>query len=236
MLPPKGFQNLLNQGMNDFNAYHKSPNVLGITKELQKELKETLIHLKKQMKLYKLLLEFRISRLPKYFQPYAKLHFQKAFRNELPESVRNNEKHTENRITLFEKNVRQAVESNNHKQHPYTNLTSVQREVLKQLKQSKDLVILPTDKNLGPAILNRDQYITQVLSEHLLTPAYLQLSKETAINKLENTKQLFLESYQTHKHLLSQAETEYFSRSFKNSNRMPTFYGMPKVHRTPLKL
>jgi hypothetical protein len=74
---------------------------------------------------------------------------------------------TENRITLFEKNVRQAVESNNHKQHPYTNLTSVQREVLKQLKQSKDLVILPTDKNLGPAILNRDQYITQVLSEHL---------------------------------------------------------------------
>jgi len=99
---------------------------------------------------------------------------------------------TENRITLFEKNVRQAVELNNHKQHPYTNLTSVQREVLKQLKQSKDLVILPTDKNLGPAILNRDQYITQVLSEHLLTLAYLQLSKETAINKLENTKQLLV--------------------------------------------
>jgi hypothetical protein len=117
-----------------------------------------------------------------------------------------------------------------------THIQTLHQSVLKQLKQSKDLVILPTDKNLGPAILNRDQYITQILSERLLTPAYLQLSKETAMNKLENTKQLFLESYQTHEHLLSRAETEYFSRSFKNSHRIPTFYGIPKVHKTPLKL
>ena len=94
---------------------------------------------------------------------------------------------TENHITLFEKNLRQAVESNNHKQPPYTNLTSVQREVLKQLKQFKDLVILPTDKNLGPAILNRDQYITQILSERLLTPAYLQLSSHEQTGKYQTT-------------------------------------------------
>jgi hypothetical protein len=92
-LPPKEFQQLLNLGMTGLEGYNKSPNVLGITKALQKELKETLIHLKKQLKLYKLLLEFKISRLPKYFQPYAKLHFQKAFQNELPKSVLSNEKH-----------------------------------------------------------------------------------------------------------------------------------------------
>jgi len=92
-LPPKEFQQLLNLGMTGLEGYNKSPNVLGITKALQKELKETLIHLKKQLKLYKLLLEFKISRLPKYFHPYAKLHFQKAFQNELPKSVLSNEKH-----------------------------------------------------------------------------------------------------------------------------------------------
>jgi len=40
-----------------------------------------------------LLLDFKIAHLPEYFCPYAKLHYKRAYKNELPESVRCNEKH-----------------------------------------------------------------------------------------------------------------------------------------------
>jgi hypothetical protein len=50
-------------------------------------------HLENQLKLYKLILQFKIARIPKYFRPYAELHFKKASQNDLPDSVRNNEKH-----------------------------------------------------------------------------------------------------------------------------------------------
>jgi len=32
-------------------------------------------------------------RLPKYFRPYARIHYKKAFRNELPDPVMNNKKY-----------------------------------------------------------------------------------------------------------------------------------------------
>jgi hypothetical protein len=39
------------------------------------------------------LLKFKISRIPKYFRPYAELHFKKAAQDDLPDSVRNNPRH-----------------------------------------------------------------------------------------------------------------------------------------------
>ncbi len=39
------------------------------------------------------MLKFKISRLPKYFHPYAELHFKRAAQNDLPNSVRNCPRH-----------------------------------------------------------------------------------------------------------------------------------------------
>jgi hypothetical protein len=47
---------------------------------------------------------------------------------------------------------------------------------------------MPTDKNLGPSIMNRDTYIEPVLKEHLMTPSYCQLSPRTADHQLNQTK------------------------------------------------
>jgi hypothetical protein len=74
---------------------------------------------------------------------------------------------------------------------------------------------MPTGKNLGPAIMNRNEYITQNLTEHLLINNYQQLSNTEAKTKLQQTKQLLKDIYNIHKKSLSQSEQNFFDRSFK---------------------
>jgi len=92
------------------------------------------------------------------------------------------------------------------------------------------------DKNLGPAIINYEEYVKQILHEHLLSPNYERLSQSTASERLINTKNHLIKTFYKHKDLLSNAERLYFLRSFKNQHRTPIFYGLPKVHKKPIKL
>ena len=146
----------------------------------------------------------------------------------------------ENELTNFEKTMERAIENHkdknkNKNKWPYNNLTPNQKATLKELKTSKDFVILPTDKNLGPAIINRTDYIKHILSEHLLTTDYEYLTHTVANDKLQDSKNQLIQAYHKHKHLLSDAEIQYFSSSFKLRHRTPIFYGLPKVHKTSLK-
>ncbi len=84
--------------------------------------------------------------------------------------------------------------------------------------------------------MNLDDYINMVLNEHLLTSTYIQLSKETAINKLSTTQSHLKKLINTNKWYLTSAEFTYFQRSFKLKHRLPLFYGLPKVHKTPISL
>jgi hypothetical protein len=89
----------------------------------------------------------------------------------------------EDQITHFEIPLK---ESHNTLTQKYSNtnvsnLTPIQSKALHSLKQNKQLVIKPTDKNLGPAIMDLDAYILQTLQEHLLTEDYIQLSKKEAL-------------------------------------------------------
>jgi hypothetical protein len=71
-----------------------------------------------------------------------------------------------------------------------SNLTPIQARALKSLKANKNIFIKPTDKNLGPAAMDLDSYIQQVLREHLLTNDYIQLTKDSALNRMENIKKI----------------------------------------------
>jgi hypothetical protein len=137
-------------------------------------------------------------------------------------------------ITQFEKKMKKAVTLKNGRGRDFTTLTHSQKKTLSTLKHLNEFVIMPSDKNLGPTIMNHDDYITQVLKEHLLTQAYQYLDPTTAHYRINETKNLLLESYERHKHLLSRAETEYFQQNFKEHHRLPIFYGMPKVHKSPI--
>jgi len=144
----------------------------------------------------------------------------------------------EDSITKFEKLVLESQQqlSSKIKRVRLTNLTPIQHNALRQLKNDKELIIKPTDKNLGPALMDRDTYIRQVLREHLLTDSYTQLSKNEATTRMESIKSTLENIFQTNQHLLSKPEITYFKRSFATRFRLPIFYGLPKVHKNPISL
>jgi hypothetical protein len=84
--------------------------------------------------------------------------------------------------------------------------------------------------------MDAEQYAIQVLTEHLLTSAYKQLSKEEAKIKMDNIKiqlkSLIIQNQQS----LTKAEQTFFQRSFQTFHRTPIFYGLPKVHKMPVSL
>jgi hypothetical protein len=66
--------------------------------------------------------------------------------------------------------------------------------------------------------------------------AYENINPTAAHNKLQDTMNLLLQTYNTHKHSLNEAEIQYFSRSFKQQHHTTIFYDLPKVHKNPIKL
>jgi hypothetical protein len=115
------------------------------------------------------------------------------------------------------------------------NLTPEQRKVLLSLQGNKDFIILPSDKNLGPAIMDREIYMNSVLTEHLLTDSYLHIEPEDAATLLRNTENNLKYHYRQNLQHFSKAERQYFERSFKENHRTPMFYIVPKVQKEPVK-
>jgi len=100
--------------------------------------------------------------------------------------------HIEDKITDFEKLLKHQQNnlSNLLWGKNLSNLTYPQSVTLHLLKCDNNLTIKPTDKNLGPAIMETKDYINQILDQHLLTKDYERLSEETAkhrINAVNNT-------------------------------------------------
>jgi hypothetical protein len=61
------------------------------------------------------------------------------------------------------------------------NLNPQQHWVLCTLKSDRHFIVVLTDKNLGPAIMERDEYIKCVLDNHLNnTSTYTRLSHDDA--------------------------------------------------------
>jgi len=146
--------------------------------------------------------------------------------------------HIEEHITSFEKALKskqQEIVTKNW-QKPLLNLTPLQLSALKQLKSNNKIIIKRTDKNLGPAIMDTEAYIKQVLHEHLTTKHYQQLSNAEGHARYENFKSALKDLIITNLDLLSASEATYFQRSLKLKHRLPIFYGLPKVHKNPVSL
>jgi hypothetical protein len=143
----------------------------------------------------------------------------------------------EDSLCAFEKSLKQKQLRyiNNTRINP-SNLNPLQHHPLRALRQDKNLIIKPTHKNLGPAIMETSQYIKLVLQEHLLSKDYQELTQQEAIQKLENVKTSLKEILANNAHLLSKAKDTFFKRSLSSKHRIPLFYGLPKVHKTPFML
>ena len=125
-----------------------------------------------------------------------------------------------------------------HRRH---NLSPSQRNVIRELQDRTDLIIFQTDKNLGPSVSERQQYIRDVLETHLLNDEnYEHLPPERATEELRKQRNSFNDIYGKLGHLLpSEAEQTYFKRAMATSHlsqtRVPQIYGIYKVHKTVVK-
>ena len=81
--------------------------------------------------------------------------------------------------------------------------------------------------------MERQQYIVRVLEEHLENGnTYTRVNEKSAINNIQAIKNKAIHLIcNKHKGCLTQAEMNYFTKSFKINGRVPQFYGMPKIHK-----
>jgi hypothetical protein len=119
------------------------------------------------------------------------------------------------KITEFEKALKELQQNLfiKNKYRKMTNLNPIQSIALRQLKRNPNITIKPTDKNLGPATMDTEDYITQILKEHLLTADYNQLSKTEAHLKMDQLKTNFKNLIQSNLDILSKPEVTFFQRS-----------------------
>jgi len=117
-----------------------------------------------------------------------------------------------------------------------TNITPLQAKALATLQKNKNIVIKPTDKNLDPSVMDTIDYVDQILTEHLLTDTYLQLTEGEAKYRLNDIKDTLKTLLANNANNLSKSELLFFKRSLQEHHRIPIFYGLPKVHKQPVTL
>jgi hypothetical protein len=144
----------------------------------------------------------------------------------------------EDRITEFEKLLKAKQQELEIKNQNSTllNLTSLQKSALIKLRKNSNIIIKPTDKNLGLAVMDAETYTKQILQDHLLTNNYQQLSNAEAQQRYNTVQKALKNLITSNRDTISKPELTYFQRSFKQRHRLPIFYGLPKVHKHPITL
>lgn len=117
-----------------------------------------------------------------------------------------------------------------------SNLLWHQEKALKLLRNQNDFLITQCDKNLGPAIIERDEYIKMALQDHLLDRStYRRLSTLEARMYHGQLKIRLGEWLKKHRGVLSKNEDTFLNRSLQqNKDPFGAFYLLMKVHKTPL--
>ena len=91
----------------------------------------------------------------------------------------------ENRINKFEQVLTDSRNDILANTRPSTNLSLRKLRLLKILTKHPDFVIVNSDKNLGPAIIEREEYVKYILKEHLCNGiTYEQLTEDKANSEL----------------------------------------------------
>jgi hypothetical protein len=93
--------------------------------------------------------------------------------------------------------------------------------------------ICDTDKNLGPAVIDKRVYLKQVYEEHLSASTYLRLNEKECKNFNDETR-IRLKRLFHAKCGLPLSELTYLKRASVKLNRVHQLYGLPKLRKVPL--
>jgi hypothetical protein len=113
------------------------------------------------------------------------------------------------------------------------NLTPLQNKLLQDLRGSKEFIVFPSDKNLGPCILERQEYTQKVLDHLADDITYRQLSSDEAHQAIKTTGVMIDNFICDHSRALGPSDEKYLTRSLEVDDPFAHFYVMAKVHKTP---
>ena len=113
------------------------------------------------------------------------------------------------------------------------NLLPHQQRALRQLQSQNDFLVVPCDKNLGPAIIETEEYIRLAFRDHLNhTKTYKRLSTYQATSKANRTKDNINAWITRHKTGLTKMEKKFLSTRLKeNNDPFGRFYLTLKAHK-----
>jgi hypothetical protein len=117
-----------------------------------------------------------------------------------------------------------------------TNLTPYQRKLLANLRDSDDFIVLPTDKNLGPAIIERSEYTKRAFDDHLNDETtYRRLTSTDATDRINVITKQIQQFIENEAYSLPRDERTYLTRSLAVTDPFAYFYLTAKVHKNPWK-
>lgn len=141
---------------------------------------------------------------------------------------------TELRLLDFANRLDTAVQRQAGRRKKF-NLTHHQHEMIRKLKADRRFIVCLTDKNLGPAIIEREAYFDRIFADHLSdNTSYRRLTPAAATEAVEATRRSLIRTYNANQGHLTAAERTYFERSHKQQHRLPQFYVTFKVHKEEL--
>jgi hypothetical protein len=107
---------------------------------------------------------------------------------------------------------------------------------LAELQTSKSHVVINADKNLGPCIIERAQYIQRALQDHLLdTNTYQKLSSTQATRKIDAVKNQLGQFIEYYTRKLDPMDIKFLNRTMDVADPYPKFYITAKIQKKPWK-
>ena len=138
---------------------------------------------------------------------------------------------TNNDILKLQDSIRDALNADlrklNSKTNVVHNITSAERNALKELQNNFNIIIREADKGSSIVVMDRSFYLREGL-KHLSISKYLKLDidERSAIKRLKSARSKFLTEF---KHILLKPEADYIENFNHNLAHM---YLNPKVHKS----
>jgi hypothetical protein len=155
-------------------------------------------------------------------------------------------KQVENAMDTFEKTTTEAFKKSWKRPH-VENLSKIKIDLLKKIKKERKYIVIASDKNLGPCIIEIKEYINRCLTDHLNnSDTYKELPElEARLINDQNFRFICKHFIDNKIATLTEQAKSFFKNEilgmrdgqgiqYKLINiTFPYFYAMPKMHKTP---
>jgi hypothetical protein len=122
------------------------------------------------------------------------------------------------------------------KRRTRSNMLPHQRRILSSFRKNNTHIVMNADKNLGPCIIEREQYIKRALQDHLLDgTTYRQLTSTQANQQLELIKSRLTNFIEYYKQKLNPTDIKYLKGTANPKDPIAKFYITAKIHKNPWK-